>query len=163
MAYKAPRRRPGAMAAVQGPRARHRRAPRRDVQRRDHRPHSAAPSDRARNIPVIPVIPAGACLRKSAMLRAALRPLSARSALPAARREGTCVAGFVREEQSRDGRRDCWSVTDGVVRQPGGGLSLLVRSRARRCERCRFAACCVVLFGAPGQHGVSRSARGFGR
>src|SRR5947207_957573 len=32
------------------------------------------------------------------------------------------------KEQSGDGRRDCCSVTDGAIRQPGGGLPLLVRS-----------------------------------
>jgi transposase len=35
---------------------------------------------------------------------------------------------LVRSEQSGDGRRDCCSVTDGAVRQPGDGLPLLVRT-----------------------------------
>jgi hypothetical protein len=40
--------------------------------------------------------------------------------------DGARVAAYVRWEQSGDGRRDCCSVTDGAVRQPGRRLLHLV-------------------------------------
>jgi hypothetical protein len=46
-------------------------------------------------------------------------------------RRGVCASRL--NEQSGDGWRDCCSVTDGAIRQPGGGLPLLVQgSRLRR-------------------------------
>jgi hypothetical protein len=47
------------------------------------------------------------------------------------------AAGSRLKEQSGDGWRDCCSVTDGAIRQPGGGLPLLVHgSRLRRGHGC---------------------------